>query len=64
MVLIRSDEGLTPETSALETPYDGQFTLSTQVIKPNELITAPIDTASLSSFESYCIYSIKRRGVY
>ena len=37
MVLIRSDEGLTPETSALETPYDGQFTLSTQVIKPNEL---------------------------
>ena len=46
MVLIRSDEGLTPETSALETPYDGQFTLSTQVIKPNELITAPIDTAS------------------
>ena len=31
---------------ALETPYDGQFTLSTQVIKPNELITAPIDTAS------------------
>ena len=46
MVLIRSDEGLTPETSAQETLYGGQFTLSTQVIKPNELITAPIDAAS------------------
>ena len=48
MVLIRSNEGLTPETSALETPYDGQFTLSTQVIKPNELITDCSDRYSIT----------------
>ena len=32
---IRSDEGLTLETSASESLYGGQFTLSTQLIKPN-----------------------------
>ena len=32
---IRSDEGLTLETSAFESPYGGQFTLSTQLMKPN-----------------------------
>ena len=32
---IRSDEGLTLETSAFESLYGGQFTLSTQLIKPN-----------------------------
>ena len=31
--LIRSDEELTPEISALETLYGGKFTLSTQLIK-------------------------------
>ena len=35
---IRSDEGLTLETSAFETLYGGQFTLSTQLIKPTYLI--------------------------
>ena len=35
--LIHSSEGLIPETSALGTLYDGQFTLSTQLIKPNYL---------------------------
>ena len=34
---IRSDEGLTLETSAFESLYGGQFTLSTQLIKPNYL---------------------------
>ena len=34
----RSDEGLTLETSASESPYVGQFTLSTQLIKPNYLV--------------------------
>jgi len=34
---IRSDEGLTLETSAFESLYDGQFRLSTQSIKPNFL---------------------------
>ena len=33
----RSDEGLTLETSAFESLYGGQFTLSTQLIKPNYL---------------------------
>ena len=33
----RSDEGLTLETSASESLYGGQFTLSTQLIKPNYL---------------------------
>ena len=31
---IRSDEGLTLETSAFEYLYGGQFTLSTQLMKP------------------------------
>ena len=31
----RPDEGLTLETSAFESLYDGQFTLLTQLIKPN-----------------------------
>ena len=34
----RSDEGLTLETSAFESLYGGQFTLSTQLIKPNYLV--------------------------
>ena len=34
----RSDEGLTLETSASESLYDGQFTLSTQLINPNSLV--------------------------
>ena len=36
-----SDEGLTLEKSAFESPYGGQFTLSTQLIKPNYLVTLP-----------------------
>ena len=39
--LIRSDEGLTLETSASESLYGGQFTLSTQLIKPNYLVILP-----------------------
>ena len=31
-------QGLTLETSASESLYDGQFTLSTQLIKPNFLV--------------------------
>ena len=31
----KTDEGLTPEASALETLYGGQFTSSVQLIKPN-----------------------------
>ena len=36
-IWIHSDEGLTLETSASESLYGGQFTLSTQLIKPNYL---------------------------
>ena len=32
-IVIHSDEGLTLETSVLETLHGGQFTLSTQLIK-------------------------------
>ena len=32
-----TDKGLTLETSAFESLYGGQFTLSTQLIKPNYL---------------------------
>ena len=35
---IRSDEGLALETSAFESLCGGQFTLSTQLIKPNYLV--------------------------
>ena len=35
---IRSDEGLMLETSAFESLYGGQFTLSTQLMKPNYLV--------------------------
>ena len=38
---IRSDEGLTLEMPALESLYGGQFTLSTQLIKPNYLAILP-----------------------
>ena len=39
------DEGLTLEPSAFETLYGGQSTLSTQLIKPNCLVTPPTDAA-------------------
>ena len=39
--VIRSDEGLALETSAFESLYGGQFTLSTQLIKPNYLVILP-----------------------
>ena len=41
MFVCRSDEGLTLETSASESLYGGQFTLSTQLIKPNYLVILP-----------------------
>ena len=38
---IRSDKGLTLETSASESIYGGQFTLSTQLIKPDYFVILP-----------------------
>ena len=49
--LIRPDEGLTLETSALHTIFGGQFTLSTQLIKPNYLeISLPSPPTQHNSF--------------
>ena len=42
----RYDEGLTLETPAFESLYGGQFTLSTQLIKPNYLVILPTEAAS------------------
>ena len=39
------DEGLTLETSAFESLYGGQFTLSTPLIKPNYLVILSTDAA-------------------
>ena len=45
-IWIRSFEGLTLETSAFESLYAGQFTLSTQLVKPHYLFILPTDVAS------------------
>ena len=42
---IGSDERLTLETSASESLFVGQFTLSTQLINPNYLVVLPTDAA-------------------
>ena len=41
----RFDEGLTLEKSAFESLYGDQFTLSTQLIKPNYLVIFPKEEA-------------------
>ena len=40
------DEGRTLETSAFESLYSGQFTLSIQMIKLNYLVILPTDAAT------------------
>ena len=42
---IRCDEGLTLETSDFESLYGSQFTISTQLIKPNYFVILPTDAA-------------------
>ena len=42
---ICSDKGLTLKTSAFESLYGGQFTLSTQLIKPNYLLILSTNVA-------------------
>ena len=49
---IRSDEGLTLETSALESLYGGQFTLSTPLILPKFLCTTPHRRSTTVSLET------------
>ena len=45
-VRFRSDEGLTLETSALDTLYSGKFTLSARLIKSNNLVIPHTDAKS------------------
>ena len=52
---IRSDEGLTLERPAFESLYCGQFTLSTQLMKPNYLF---IEMGHLDSSEGTCIFGL------
>ena len=54
---IRSEEGLTLETSAFESLYGGQSALSTQLIIPNYLVILHTDTAPQFFFlEIYLLY--------
>ena len=53
---IRSDEGLTLETSAFESLYGGQFTLLTQLIKPNYLEYSNRRSTTVS-LETYPLYN-------
>ena len=67
--IICSDEGLTLETSASESLYHGQFTISTQLIKPNYLvILPPLQQHSffrnLSSLFKYCYFDNVWGGKY
>ena len=55
-VALRSDEWLTLQTPAIETLYGGQFTISTQLIKPNYFVTLPTDGAPQFFLETYPRY--------
>ena len=64
--LIRSEEGLSLETTAFESLYSGQFTLSTQLIKPNYLVILPTkqhhsffrNLPSVSKWQYMCLIMI------
>ena len=56
---IRSDEGLTLEIPAFESLYGGEFTLSTQSIKPNYLVNTPHRRSTTVSLETYTLYSFE-----
>ena len=53
---IRSDEGRTLETSVFESLYGDQFTLSTQLIKPNYLVVLRLVHTYRIIFESATFY--------
>ena len=59
---IHSDKGLTLETSAFKSLYGGQFTLSTQLMKPNYLVILPTDTDH-SFVRNLPIYSFDITGM-
>ena len=60
VMLACSDEGLTLETSASESLYGGQFTLSTQLIKPNyhacKKPTSGLPPASYDFYILLCLF--------
>ena len=63
---ISSHEGLTLETSAFESLYGGQFTLSTQLITTNYLVILPTDAAPqflLRNLHPLDFFKIHYRGV-
>jgi len=55
---ILSDEEQRLETSAIKSLYDGQFTLSTQFIKPTYLQILPIDAAPEFVLETYPLIGV------
>ena len=59
---IRSDEGLTLETSAFQSLYGGQFTLSTPLI--NQIFTSTIAEASIDITRSIFVRSRQRSTTY
>ena len=50
---LRSDEVLTLETSTFESLNGGQFTLSTQLIKPNNLCSSHFDIITMRVILDY-----------
>ena len=63
-VRFRSDEGLTLETSALETLYSGKFTLSAQLIKSNNLVIPHTDAKSQFLYKLTSFPLIMERNPY
>ena len=61
LILIRSDDMLALETSALEALYEGQFTLSTQLIKPYSLAISTTDVAPqfLQKLNSFTLWTVR-----
>ena len=53
--MIRSDEGLTLETSASESLYGGKFTLSTLLIKPNYTVDTDLLSHLVLNFKAGCV---------
>ena len=58
----RSDEGLTLEMSAFESLYGGQFTLSTQLIKPNYFVYYACCLDAQNEFKYHVRFLLQRTG--
>ena len=60
----RSDEGLTLQTSALDTLYSGKFTLSARLIKSNNLVIPHTDAKSQFLYKLTSFPLIMERNPY